>query len=47
MFRLVWGPMVHALCACVDNVGHEALVNQALDGLMVRHMALPQDDDVA
>ena len=35
MFRLVWGPAVHALCSIVDNVNNEQLVEQALNGLQV------------
>ncbi|MEW5304445.1 MAG: hypothetical protein WDW36_007055 [Sanguina aurantia] len=35
MFRLMWGPAVHALCAIIDNVTNQSLVDDALGGLML------------
>ncbi|GIL44250.1 hypothetical protein Vafri_1768 [Volvox africanus] len=35
MFRLIWGPAVHAMCAIVDNCSNEALVSSALEGLQM------------
>ncbi|GLC38754.1 hypothetical protein PLESTM_000772100 [Pleodorina starrii] len=35
MFRLIWGPAVHAMCAIVDNCSNEALVSSALEGLQL------------
>ncbi len=35
MFRLIWGPAVHAMCAIVDNCTNEALIDSALEGLQV------------
>ncbi|PNW80894.1 hypothetical protein CHLRE_07g334100v5 [Chlamydomonas reinhardtii] len=35
MFRLIWGPAVHAMCAIVDNCTNEALIGSALEGLQL------------
>ncbi|EFJ51864.1 hypothetical protein VOLCADRAFT_87471 [Volvox carteri f. nagariensis] len=35
MFRLIWGPAVHAMCAIVDNCSNESLVSSALEGLQM------------
>ncbi|KAG2488975.1 hypothetical protein HYH03_012417 [Edaphochlamys debaryana] len=35
MFRLIWGPAVHAMCAIVDNCSNEALIGSALEGLQL------------
>lgn len=40
MFRLIWGPAVHAMCAIVDNCTNEALIDSALEGLQVSSACL-------
>ncbi len=49
MFQLVWSPAVSAMCAIIDNVRSEAVVEAALAGLQLATTiaAAHQVDDVA